>query len=136
VCRFRVAASKAKLGRGAIYKLFEAVAKPVCITFSRHCLLFSWTINLGFLTEGKLAAIFIKTFSWGSPTIRSITTSQQVSWHHHHRAINKFSGAVAGEEWKTSARGVFRTHILYFVYCFALLYLFYLHCFISKTQKN
>jgi hypothetical protein len=24
-------------------------------------LLFSWTINLGFLTEGKLAAIFIKT---------------------------------------------------------------------------
>jgi hypothetical protein len=26
-----------------------------------------------------------------------------------------FSGAVAGEEWKTSARGVFRTHILYFI---------------------
>ena len=26
VCRFRVAASKAKLGRGAIYKLSEAIA--------------------------------------------------------------------------------------------------------------
>jgi hypothetical protein len=35
VCRFHVAARKAKLGRGAIYKLSEAVAKPVRITFSR-----------------------------------------------------------------------------------------------------
>jgi hypothetical protein len=41
-----------------------------------------------FLTGGKLAAIFIKTFSWGLPTGRSFTTSQQVFWHHHHRAIN------------------------------------------------
>jgi hypothetical protein len=102
-----------------------------------------------FLTEGKLAAIFITTFSWGFPTGQSFTTSQQVFWHHHHRAINKFSSAVAGdflhqlyfplltwhhetaskfsgavarEEWKTSARGVFRTHILYFVllFCFTL----------------
>jgi hypothetical protein len=48
-------------------------------------------INLGFLTEGKLAAIFIKTFSWGSPTGRSfyfINKRHQVFWHHHHRAIN------------------------------------------------
>jgi hypothetical protein len=50
-----------------------------------------------FLTKGKLAAIFIKTFSWGLPTGRSFTTSQQVFWQHHHRAINKFSGAVAGD---------------------------------------
>jgi hypothetical protein len=34
VCTFHVAASKAKLGRGAVYKLYEAVAKPVRITFS------------------------------------------------------------------------------------------------------
>jgi hypothetical protein len=45
-------------------------------------------INLGFLIEGKLAAIFIKTFSWGLPTGRSFATSQQVFRHHHHRAIN------------------------------------------------
>jgi hypothetical protein len=91
-----------------------------------------------FLTEGKLAAIFIKTFSWGFPTGRSfyfINKRQQAFWHHHHRAINKFSGAIAGKEWKTSARGVFRTHILYFVLSFALLY-FYLYRFISKTQKK
>jgi hypothetical protein len=35
VCKFRVAASNGKLGRGATYKLSEAVAKPVRITFSR-----------------------------------------------------------------------------------------------------
>jgi hypothetical protein len=35
-----------------------------------------------FLTKRKLAAIFIKTFSWGFPTGRSFTTSQQVFWHH------------------------------------------------------
>jgi hypothetical protein len=54
---------------------------------------------------------------------------------HHLGSIKLFSGAVAGEEWKTSARGVFCMHILYFVLSFALLY-FYLHRFISKTQKN
>jgi hypothetical protein len=42
-----------------------------------------------FLTEGKLAAIFIKTFSWDFPTGRSFTTSKQVFWHHHHRAIKQ-----------------------------------------------
>jgi hypothetical protein len=36
-----------------------------------------------------------------------------------------FSGAVAGEEEKTSARGVLRTHILYFIY-FILLALLYI----------
>jgi hypothetical protein len=56
----------------------------------------------------------------GFPTGWSFTTQQATA----------FSGAVAGEEWKTSASGVFRTHILYFVICFALLYLFYLHRFI------
>jgi hypothetical protein len=41
------------------YKLSGAVAKPAGITFRR--LAFSyWIDNLGFITEGKLAAIFIK----------------------------------------------------------------------------
>jgi hypothetical protein len=47
-----------------------------------------------FLTEGKLAAIFIKTFSWGLPTGWSfyfINKRQQAFWHHHHRAIRGIS---------------------------------------------
>jgi hypothetical protein len=43
----------------APYKLSRAVAKLAGITFSR--LAFSyWIDNLGFITEGKLATIFIK----------------------------------------------------------------------------
>jgi hypothetical protein len=57
----------------APYKLSEAVAKLAGITFSR--LAFSyWIDNLGFITEGKLAAIFIKP-SLGFPTGRSFTSS-------------------------------------------------------------
>jgi hypothetical protein len=65
-----------------------------------------------FLTEGKSAAIFITPSSWGS---------QRAG--HSPRNKQQFLGAVAGEEWKTSAREVFRTHILYFVLSFALLIL-------------
>jgi hypothetical protein len=64
----------------------------------------------------------------------SSTTHQQVFWHHHHRAINKFSGVVAGEE-EDFCKGSFRTHTLYFVLSFALLY-FYLHHFIKNPKKN
>jgi hypothetical protein len=48
----------------------------------------------------------------GFPTGWSFTTHQATA----------FSGTAAGEEWKTSARGVFCTHILYFVllFCFTL----------------
>jgi hypothetical protein len=53
--------------------------------------------------------------------------------HHHHRAINKFSGAVA-EEKRRLLQGEFHTHILYFVLSFALLY-FCLHHFIKNTKK-
>jgi hypothetical protein len=96
-------------------------------------------INLGFLSERKLAAIFIKTFSWGVPTGRSIyfiNKHQQPFWHHHHRATNKFSGAVAGEEWKISVRGVSCMHILYFV--IVLLYFIYYTCIIlyQKPKTN
>jgi O-antigen ligase len=46
-----------------------------------------------------------------------------------------FSGAVAEEEEKTSARGVFRTHILYFV--IVLIYFIYFTCiaFYQKPKK-
>jgi hypothetical protein len=48
-----------------------------------------------------------------------------------------FSGAVAGENSGRLLRGDFfaRTSFTLF-YCFDLLYLFYLHGFISKTQKK
>jgi hypothetical protein len=45
----------------------------------------------------------------------------------------KFSGAVAGEK-EDFREGSFRTHILYFVLSFPLLY-FYLHCFIKNPKK-
>jgi hypothetical protein len=51
------------------------------------------------------------------------------------QASRTFSGAVAGEEKKTSARVVFRTDILYFVLSFALLYLFLLASFYQKPKK-
>jgi hypothetical protein len=44
-----------------------------------------WIDKPWFLTEGKLAAIFIKTSSWGFPTGRSFTSSttgQQALWHY------------------------------------------------------
>jgi hypothetical protein len=55
----------------------------------------------------------------------------QVFWHHHHCAINKFSGAVAREE-EDFCKGSFRTHILYFVLSFALLLL---ASFYQKPKK-
>jgi hypothetical protein len=61
----------------------------------------------------------------GFPTGWSFTTQQATA----------FSGTAAGEEWKTSARGVFHTHILYFV--IVLLYFIYFTCIIlyQKTQE-
>jgi hypothetical protein len=46
----------------------------------------------------------------GFPTGRSFTSSttrQEVFWHDHHRAINKFFGAVAGEEKEDFCKGSF-----------------------------
>jgi hypothetical protein len=48
--------------------------------------------------------------------------------------IKLFSGAVAGEEEEDFCEESFRTHILYFVLSFALLY-FYLHRFIKNPKK-
>jgi hypothetical protein len=62
----------------APYKLSGAVAKLAGITFSRISSSY-WIDNLGFITERKLAAIFIKTFSWGFSTGRSITTHSHVN---------------------------------------------------------
>jgi hypothetical protein len=57
------------------------------------------------------------------------------SSHVNYAPESSFSGADAGKEWKTSARGVFRTHILYFVllFCFTL---FLLASFYIKNPKK
>jgi hypothetical protein len=60
------------------YKLSGAVTKLAGITFRRISSSY-WIDNLGFITEGKLAAIFIKTFSWGFPTGRLFTTHSHVN---------------------------------------------------------
>jgi hypothetical protein len=68
----------------APYKLSRAIAKLAGITFGR--LAFSyWIDNLGFLLREKLAAIFIKPFSWGF----------QLAGHLLHRLhANNFSGTI------------------------------------------
>jgi hypothetical protein len=50
--------------------------------------------------------------------------------------IKLFSGAFAGEEVEDLCKGSFSHAHPLLCYCFALLYLFYPHYFISKTQKN
>jgi hypothetical protein len=70
------------------YKLSRPVAKLAGITFSR--LAFSyWIDNLGFITEEKLTAIFIKpslgVSNW--PVIYYINKCNQVFSHLQYRAI-------------------------------------------------
>jgi hypothetical protein len=91
---------------------------------------------LGFVTEGKLAAIFIKpslgVSNW--PVIYIINYTPTVFWHHstpRHQQV--FWRRCRGK--RRLLQGEFHTHILYFVLSFALLY-FYLHHFIENTKKN
>jgi hypothetical protein len=48
---------------------------------------------------------------------------------------SSFSGAVTGEKVEDFCEGSFRTHILYLVLSFALIYLLYLHSFYQKPKK-
>jgi hypothetical protein len=131
----------------APYKLSGAVAKLAGITFSRLALSY-WIDNLGFITEGELAAIFIKSSlgvsNWpviyytfprqlGNRSFLSLLPRLKKKLpHRNHRAINKFSGVVDGEK-KTSARGVSHAHpLLCFKFCFTL---FLLGLFYQKHKK-
>jgi hypothetical protein len=79
---------------------------------------------LGFITEGKLAAVLI-TPSLGVPNWSVIyiitTTPSKIFWR---RCWGK----------RRLLQGEFSTHILYFVLSFALLY-FCLHLFIKNIKK-
>jgi hypothetical protein len=88
-------------------------------------LAFSWTDKPWFLTEGKLL-LYSSYLPLGVPNWTVIHINRTAT-------SNNFMAPLPGKR-KTSAKGEFRTHILYFVLSFALLY-FYLHHFIKNTKK-
>jgi hypothetical protein len=77
----------------APYKLSGAVAKLASITFLSLAFYY-WIDNLGFITEGKLAAIFIKpslgVSNWPVIYFINYTPSNGIKFFGtiHHRAIN------------------------------------------------
>jgi hypothetical protein len=89
-----------------------SVTKLASITFLS--LVFSyWIDNLGFITEGRLAAVLI---------IRSLgVPNWSVIYIINTAPSSKFSGAIAGER-EDFCQGSLARTIFYFVYCFALLY--------------
>jgi hypothetical protein len=71
----------------------------------------------------------------GFPTGWSFTTHKESSGGVTHAPVALFLALLPGKSGRL-LRGEFsHAHPLLY-YCFALLYLFYLHRFISKTQKN
>jgi hypothetical protein len=103
----------------APYKLFGAIAKLASITF--WSLAFSRTDKPWFLTEGKFATVLIIPSFWGSQLGGYPARIKLIFWR---RCRGK----------RRLLQGEFRTHILYFVLSFGLLF-FYLHRFIKNTQK-
>jgi hypothetical protein len=85
------------------------------------------SINLGFTTEGKLAAVIIITFSWGFPISFLVSTT------HQRNSNQAFLAPLPGRK-KISARGVshFQSFTL-LLFCFIL---FLLASFYQKIQKN
>jgi hypothetical protein len=96
----------------APYKLSRAVAK---LAFSY------WFDKPWFLTKGKLSTVLIIPSIWGSQLGGYLPASSNIFWRRY-RGKRRF------------LQGEFRTHILYFVYYFALFY-FCLHRFIKNTKK-
>jgi hypothetical protein len=104
-------------------KLSEAIAKLASITFTS--LDFSyWFDKPWFLTEGKLAAVFIIPSSWGSQLGGHL--------HQHRTAIKLFSGAVAEEKEDFYKESFACTSFTLFLFCFTL---FLLASFYQKYKK-
>jgi hypothetical protein len=120
---------------------------PECHEATKHHLLkFGFLLlvrfNLGFTTEGRLDTVLILPSSWGSQ--RAVLTSHQaVFWRRCQGtkknnlprqlgAINKFSGAIAGEK-EDFYKGSLACTIFYFV--LILLYFIFACIFLSKIQK-
>jgi hypothetical protein len=118
----------------APYKLPRAVMKLASITFLSLAF-FYWIDIPWFHNWGKTCCYIHQTFSWGF----------QLAGHLYHQLhANSFlapfittpptSFLVPLPGKRRLLQGEFRTHILYFVLSFALLY-FYLHHFIKNTKK-
>jgi hypothetical protein len=120
VCRFRVAAgAKQSPGRGALQIVWS------CREASEHQPSEVWlsptgSINLGFTTEGRLAAVLILPSSWGS------------QWGVIYTPSSKFAGAVTREK-EDFCKGSLSHSIFYFV--IVLLYFIFICIFLSKIQK-
>jgi hypothetical protein len=99
------------------------VTRLASITF--WSLAFSWTDKPWFFTEGKFASILIIPSSWGSQLDGEITSTPC-------RITLIFWRCCRGR--RRLLQGEFRTHILYFVFSFSLLY-FYLFHFIKNTKN-
>jgi hypothetical protein len=104
--------------------IIRSVTKLASITFLSLALSY-WIDYLGFITEGKLAAVLI-TPSLGVPNwsvIYIIKTAPSTS----------FLAPLPGRK-KTSARGV--SHAQCFTLFLVLLYFIFACIFLSKTQKD
>jgi hypothetical protein len=99
VCRFRVAASKQSLDETPYIN-----CPKLSQTSKHHLQLFVSSLqerlNLGFLTEGKLAAILITPSSWGSQRAgyspRARTVCYASTWH------QQLLGLTVGSSWGLS----------------------------------
>jgi hypothetical protein len=84
-----------------------------------------------FLTKGKACRCAHHTFHLEFPNCLAIIIINYTP------AIKPFSGTIAGEEKEDLCKGSFsHAHPLLCFIVFHYFIYFYLHCFISKTQKN
>jgi hypothetical protein len=120
VCRFRVAASKQSLDEAPYINCPELSQTSPHHLQSSLCA-FLLNDKPWFLNSGKTSCYTHHTFLLGFPTGWSFTTHKDVWSPTSTRRISLFSSAVAGEEWKTSARGVSaRTSFTLLLFCFTL----------------
>jgi hypothetical protein len=112
-CYWSKTSQQVSLNGALVGVLLSQSASPsvVCLSSPR-------TINLGFLTEGKLAAILITPSSWGSQRAgHSPCTRTDCQLGNQ-----LFSGAVAGEEVEDFCEESFfaRTSFTLLLFCFTL----------------
>ena len=100
-----------------------------------------WSINLGFVIEGNLAACS-SHLALGVHQLRSINLKHQEFLAllpgiiFITRSTSRISGAVAGEK-DHFCKGSLSLSIFLFCFCFSCFILFYFVCVVlSKTQKN
>jgi hypothetical protein len=103
--------------------LSGAIAKPASMNLWKLLLSPTGSIKPWFRTEGRLVAVLIIPFSWGS----------QLGGYHRYQAI--FLAPLPGRK-RISARGVscLQSFILLLFCLFSLLY-FCLHLFIKNTKN-